>query len=209
MENDVLPQYMQIAISVAKRIAEGEVSVGTKFSGRSKLSSEYSVSPETIRKALQLLRDMRVVDVKEQSGVYVLSADNAKRFLHQFEEKADVLHKRQRLRELLEQQENASRQLAELCRGILDYAKLPGQDADDLPSGSCRVPEDWSGTGKNLGELHFWQLTGATVVAIRRGTAKIVSPGPFAELYGGDRIVFVGDEAAQAAVRRFFYGEDT
>lgn len=204
MENDVLPQYMQIAISVARRIADGEVAEGTKLSGRSKLSSEYNVSPETIRKALRLLGDMRVVEVKEQSGVIVLSADNAKRYLHQFEEKANVLHRRRQLRELLEQQETASRQLAELCRCILDQAKLPAQDAETLPVGTCRVPEDWGDIGRNLGDLRFWQYTGATVVAIRRGASRIISPGPYAELYAGDRVVFVGDEAAQAAVERFF-----
>lgn len=50
MENDSLPQYMQIALSIAGRIAGGDVPEGAKISGRSKLSSEYNVSPETIRK---------------------------------------------------------------------------------------------------------------------------------------------------------------
>ena len=74
MENEELPQYMRIAVSVAGRIADGQLAEGEKLSGRSKLSSEYQVSPETIRKSVQLLRDMQVVTVKEQSGVYVRSA---------------------------------------------------------------------------------------------------------------------------------------
>ena len=52
MENDALPQYMRIARSIAQRIADGELQEGEKLSGRSKLSSEYNVSPETIRKAV-------------------------------------------------------------------------------------------------------------------------------------------------------------
>ena len=68
MENEELPQYMRIAGSVAGRIAEGQFAEGEKLSGRSKLSSEYQVSPETIRKAVQLLRDMQVVTVKERSA---------------------------------------------------------------------------------------------------------------------------------------------
>lgn len=104
MDNDTLPQYIQIALSIARRIAGGDVPEGAKISGRSKLSSEYNVSPETIRKAVRLLGDMRVVDVREQSGVYVLSADNAKRYLHDFEPKLDVFNKRRHLTELLEQQ---------------------------------------------------------------------------------------------------------
>ena len=46
----------------------------------------------------------------------------------------------------------------------------------------------------------FWQSTGSTIVAIRRGQTVILSPGPYAELYGGDVIVLVGTpEAVQAA----------
>lgn len=68
MENDSLPQYMQIALSIAGRIAGGDVPEGAKISGRSKLSSEYNVSPETIRKAVRLLSDMRVVDVGRRAA---------------------------------------------------------------------------------------------------------------------------------------------
>ena len=103
MDNDGLTQYMRIAISVAERIAAGELREGEKISGRSKLSSEYEVSPETVRRAIQLLSDMRVVAVKEQSGVYVLSADNAKRYLQNFENRADLMSKRRKLRELIEE----------------------------------------------------------------------------------------------------------
>ena len=38
MENESLPQYMQIALSIAGRIAGGDVPEGAKISGRSKLS---------------------------------------------------------------------------------------------------------------------------------------------------------------------------
>ena len=54
------------------------------------LASEYGVSPETIRKALRLLADMKVVDVKPQSGAVVLSADSARRYIENFSEDADI-----------------------------------------------------------------------------------------------------------------------
>ena len=53
-------------------------------------------------------------------------------------------------------------------------------------------------------ELQFWQQTGATIVAIHRNLDCIVSPGPCAELYAGDSIVYVGDGQAREAVSRFF-----
>ena len=162
MDNDGLTQYMRIAISVAERIAAGELREGEKISGRSKLSSEYEVSPETVRRAIQLLSDMRVVAVKEQSGVYVLSADNAKRYLQNFENRADLMSKRRKLRELIEEKEALNRRMGELCQSILEDTLYPVQPAETLPTFSCRVPDGWYGIGKNLGDLRFWQATGAT-----------------------------------------------
>ena len=204
MENEELPQYMRIAVSVAGRIADGQLAEGEKLSGRSKLSSEYQVSPETIRKSVQLLRDMQVVTVKEQSGVYVRSAENAKRYLQMVGEKNELRQKKQRLRALLAQQEAVARQVSELCGSILDDSVQPEQAAEQLKTFSCRVPQDWPDAGKTLGSLHFWQATGATVVAIGRAEALSVSPGPYAELCGGDLVIFVGDSEAREAVAQFF-----
>ena len=134
MDNDGLTQYMRIAISVAERIAAGELREGEKISGRSKLSSEYEVSPETVRRAIQLLSDMRVVAVKEQSGVYVLSADNAKRYLQNFENRADLMSKRRKLRELIEEKEALNRRMGELCQSILEDTLYPVQPAETLPT---------------------------------------------------------------------------
>ena len=126
MDNDGLTQYTRIAISLAERIASGQLKEGDKISGRSKLSPEYNVSPETIRRALRLLADMKVVEVKEQSGVYVLSADNARRYLRNFEEKTDMRSKQQQLKQLLARQELLNHQMAALCRDKPD-AGQPAQ----------------------------------------------------------------------------------
>lgn len=209
MENEELPQYMRIAVSVAVRIADGQLAEGEKLSGRSKLSSEYQVSPETIRKSVQLLRDMQVVTVKEQSGVYVRSAENAKRYLQMVGEKNELRQKKQRLRALLAQQEAVARQVSELCGSILDDSVQPEQAAEQLKTFSCRVPQDWPDAGKTLGSLHFWQATGATVVAIARADALTVSPGSYAGLRSEDRILFVGDQEAREAVARFFSKTET
>ena len=201
MDNDGLTQYTRIAISLAERIASGQLKEGDKISGRSKLSPEYNVSPETIRRALRLLADMKVVEVKEQSGVYVLSADNARRYLRNFEEKTDMRSKQQQLKQLLARQELLNHQMAALCRDILDETS---QTPDALPNYYCRIPDDWPHSGTTVGALRFWQATGATIVAIRRGLSYIVSPGPYAELYAGDAVIFVGGVKAREAVSHFF-----
>ena len=201
MDNEGLTQYTRIAISLAERIASGQLKEGDKLSGRSKLSPEYNVSPETIRRTLRLLADMKVVEVKEQSGVYVLSADNARRYLHNFADQTDIRGKQQQLKELLVRQEHLNRQMAALCRDILDETC---QTPDALPNYYCRIPDDWPHSGTTVGALRFWQATGATIVAIRRGLSYIVSPGPYAELYAGDAVIFVGGVKAREAVSHFF-----
>lgn len=201
MDNEGLTQYTRIAISLAERIASGQLKEGDKLSGRSKLSPEYNVSPETIRRTLRLLADMKVVEVKEQSGVYVLSANNARRYLHNFADQTDIRGKQQQLKELLVRQEHLNRQMAALCRDILDETS---QTPDALPNYYCRIPDDWPHSGTTVGALRFWQATGATIVAIRRGLSYIVSPGPYAELYAGDAVIFVGGVKAREAVSHFF-----
>ena len=201
MDNEGLTQFTRIAISLAERIASGQLKEGDKLSGRSKLSPEYNVSPETIRRTLRLLADMKVVEVKEQSGVYVLSADNARRYLHNFADQTDIRGKQQQLKELLVRQEHLNRQMAALCRDILDETS---QTPDALPNYYCRIPDDWPHSGTTVGALRFWQATGATIVAIRRGLSYIVSPGPYAELYAGDAVIFVGGVKAREAVSHFF-----
>ncbi len=201
MDNEGLTQYTRIAISLAERIASGQLKEGDKLSGRSKLSPEYNVSPETIRRTLRLLADMKVVEVKEQSGVYVLSADNARRYLHNFADQTDIRGKQQQLKELLVRQEHLNRQMAALCRDILDETS---QTPDALPNYYCRIPDDWPHSGTTVGALRFWQATGATIVAIRRSLSYIVSPGPYAELYAGDAVIFVGGVKAREAVSHFF-----
>lgn len=74
-------QYREIAADIARRVVTGEFTVGDKLYGRSLMSSEYSVSPETIRRAFRLLEDMKVLEVRPQSGARILSVDSARHYL--------------------------------------------------------------------------------------------------------------------------------
>jgi len=67
----VSPVYSQIALDIALRIARGELKENTKVYGRSVMSSEYGVSPETIRRAMKLLEDMKIVETKQNSGTII------------------------------------------------------------------------------------------------------------------------------------------
>lgn len=197
------PQYMRIALDIAARIASGEIEEGRRISGRSLLSSQYHVSPETVRKAVKLLEDMRVVEVKEKSGVTLGTAESARRFLANFESQREQKELQTRLHELTEQQQSLARELAEVCDKLLQAQATPLPAEKRLPNYESEVLPTSDKVGKSIGSLHFWQATGATIIAIRRGQNTILSPGPYAELQPGDIVVFVGAPEAAKAVARF------
>ena len=208
MDMEPLPQYVRIAVDIASRIVSGEYAEHSKISGRSVLASEYNVSPETVRKAVRLLADMKVVEVQEKKGMVILSADNARRYL----QSASYLQERQQLRsqlkELVEQYRDLGSEIFTTAERLIrsQITPLPADKA--MPSYEVRLMEGSDKVGKTIGQLHFWQATGATVTAIRRHQNVILSPGPYAELYADDVIVFVGPEASVRAVQVFLNGDD-
>ena len=203
MDTDVFPQYLRIALDVAEKIAAGELEERQRLSGRSLLASEYAVSPETVRKALRLLVNMKVVEVREKSGVVVLSRDNARRYLELLRSRQDELERYERFRNLYERYSELGREMMEAGSQLMTARLHPTRSQWALPQYELRVPEGSGAAGKSLRELRFWQGTGATIVAIRRSQETIVSPGPDAELYAGDMVLFVGGPDAPAAAERF------
>ena len=210
MKQTVVPsQYLQIALDIARRIAKGELPEGQRIYGRSLMASEYNVSPETIRRALRLLSDMKVVEVKPQSGVVVLSCDSARRYIESFEESADVRALRRQLKDLLAEYADLSRRLSDTVTALMKSRDTFAAADEPFPNYEVRVPADSALIGRSIGELKFWQSTGGTIVAIRRGQTVILSPGPYAQLYGGDVIVLVGNPAAAQAAHRLVTEKET
>ncbi len=200
MKQTVVPsQYLQIALDLARRIAKGDLPAGSRIYGRSVMASEYNVSPETIRRALRLLADMKVVEVKPQSGAMVLSADSARRYIENFEENADIRALRARLREQMAEYEDLHRRMEETVKALVKSRDTFAAAGEPLPNYEVPVPKDSPCIGQSIGALKFWQSTGGTIVAIRRSQTVILSPGPYAELYAGDVIVLVGSPAAAEA----------
>ena len=196
----VPPHYLQIALDLARRIARTELPEGSQLYGRSLLASEYNVSPETIRRAVRLLANMKVVAVKPQSGVVVLSTDSARRYIANFEENAGERALRSQLKALAEEHEALGRRLNETVAALSRQWEAASETP--FPNYEIPVPADSPLIGKTVGESRFWQCTGGTIVAIRRGRSLILSPGPYMEFYGGDAIILVGSPAAVAAARK-------
>ena len=207
MDIEPLPQYVRIAMDIASRIEAGDFEENQKISGRSVIASEYNVSPETARKAIRLLADMKVVEVKEKKGIYILSADNAKRYLENTSHLQERYQLRMELRSLVEEYRDVGRRISDVAERLMQAHATPLPWEKSVPNYEVRLSETSDKIGLSIGELHFWQATGATIVAVRRNQNTILSPGPYAELYAGDTVVFTGDEKSVAAVQSFLNGK--
>ncbi len=185
---------------------QGDLTAGKKFSGRSLFASEYAVSPETIRRAMKLLSDMKVVDIKDKSGVYILSTDNASRFLKNFEGWNEQREARKKLKDLISQGEQINRTILEAYLRIEKSLDAVTTADRQIPTFETRIGSQSKLNGKNLGSLQFWQSTGATIIAIRRAQNLIVSPCPYAEIYHGDVLLYVGDASTVQTVEQFLNG---
>lgn len=199
------PIYAQIALDVASRIARGELKENTKVYGRSLMSSEYGVSPETIRRALKLLADMEIVDIKHNSGVVITSREKAIKYVEKFSAKADILTQQNRLKELMQQHRSLEASIMETVDSIVSMSDRFSR-TNPFQNYDVQVPEGSHIIGKTISELGFWQRTGATIIAIRRGDKILLSPGPYADFMALDTIVFVGDVSVPNAVKEFIEG---
>ncbi|MDD2261343.1 MAG: TrkA C-terminal domain-containing protein [Clostridia bacterium] len=201
------PQYQMIARDIAKRITDNEWTENQMISGRSLLSSEYKVSPETIRRALALLVDMKVVYVKKNSGVNILSKDNAKRYLSSFDEMKDQMDMQSELKDLIEKNDEINREMHDLLAKIIKLQSTILYSNPNIPYYEIKVSSNSNIIGKNIKDIKFWQKTEATIIAIRRGKNLIISPGPKAEIYENDTVVIVGSQKAAQKAADYINGK--
>jgi len=198
----VPPVYSQIALDIALRITRGELKENTRVYGRSVMSSEYGVSPETIRRAMKLLEDMQIVEVKQNSGVLILSAQKAQKYVERFSAQNDIRSIQKNLNELLQQQQDLCRQITVVADSIVRINEKFSQ-TNPFNNYEASVPTDSPRIGKTLDNLKFWQQTSATIIAIRREGKIILSPGPYAVLQPNDILIFAGDIKTIEAVNDF------
>ena len=199
-------RYQQIALDIAQRIVNKEFAVGEKIHGRSVLASMYNVSPETIRKAVALLQEMDVLYVNQGSGIIINSIDKAYNFIQRFKYLDSINSLKHDLDKLINEKDEINKKIEEILHNIIEFAdKLknlsPYNPIEVEVSGNSKY------IGKTISELKFWQNTGGTVVALRKGNDLIISPGPFAVLEEGDVIVVVGGNNILSDVDKFINGK--
>ena len=186
------PAYLKIALDIASRIVNGDFIEGKKLSGRSTLVGIYNVSPETIRRSIALLQDMDVVVVEEKSGITIKSKTNASSFLEKFKTKNEFATIKHNIYSLIEDKKKLESKLENKINDLIEFATQLRNVGLIVPYESLVEPNSLI-IGKTLGELDFWNNTGATIIGVKREGKLYLSPGPYLAIKNGDIIVYVGE----------------
>lgn len=200
----ILPKYQQIAISIAERIVSNQYPVGSKIHARSTLANTFSVSPETARKAVNVLVDLDIMEAKHGSGVVVASKEKASNFLEQFKDVQDIQEIKQDLLTSIDTQKKELNNLSHLLDLLVSQTKRINQTNPLLPS-ELKLTENACYLNRTVSDLNLWHETTATIIAISHENELLVSPGPYAVLRAGNTLHFVGDEYAKQRLFNFFY----
>ncbi|WP_211748227.1 TrkA C-terminal domain-containing protein [Paenibacillus sp. Marseille-Q4541] len=194
--------YKSIALDIAQRIVSGEFKAQSKLSGRSLLAGQYHVSPETIRKAIGLLKEENIVSVSQGKEIIVLSEEKAHEYITKYNYLKSAYTLQQDLQTLLEEKKKIDTRFETLLHEIIEASDRL-QNLKPYRPVEIKIKEDSHIVGNTIGNLLFWQNTGATIIALRRGTDVSISPGPHVVLRENDVLIAVGDEKMYERTDRF------
>jgi K+/H+ antiporter YhaU regulatory subunit KhtT len=203
-EQITIPRYLKIAVDISARIASGDIQQGEKLKGRSVLSTEYNVSPETIRRAMSILSDKKVVEIALGSGIVVSSKENAIQFLKNFKDDESVAELRMKLSQMLDRRRSMDEEISSLTKQIIDLYKYKRSDL--ITPVEIPLPSSSPVIGKSIGALEVWHNTGATIIGVIQEKSIIISPGPYYEFVQSDKILIVGDENVIERFNAFING---
>lgn len=200
--NSSQPVYAQIALDIASRIAREDLKENTRISGRSLMSSEYGVSPETIRRSLGLLEETGIVEVRHNSGAIIKSKQQALLYLERFSGNNDVHRLKHELKLMMAERSKLDDKIVSLVNQIADLNQKYSY-SDPLMKFEIPIPVGSHIVGKTIGESTFWQNTQATIIAINREGKMILSPGASATFMAKDVLIVIGDIQLADNVKEF------
>ncbi|MCK9252190.1 MAG: GntR family transcriptional regulator [Clostridiales bacterium] len=201
-EKAYTPVYAQISLDLAAKIASGKLAEGEKISGRSGLAGLYHVSPETIRRAIQLLEDIDIVRTRAGSGIFVVSREQALAYVKRHQAMTGFREIRDEINQLVRQKEDIEARIKHLIVQLEDQASRL-QNILPLYPYEVRVPDDSPFIGVRVDDSKFWQNTGGTIIAIKRGDVITNSPGPYAIFRAGDILLVTGDNGVDLRCEDF------
>jgi K+/H+ antiporter YhaU regulatory subunit KhtT len=183
-------KYEKIALDIAYSIQNDEYKIGEMVKGRSTLSGKYSVSPETIRRALTLLEELQVVNVIEKKGILIKSKEAANTFIKEYQSKDRILSLREEISKLMDEKKAIEKSVLERLDSVIEQAMLLRNIGIIYPL-ELKVSEKSHLVGKSIGEARFWNHTGATIIGINRSGHLYLSPGPKLVFLHYDIILYV------------------
>ena len=190
-ESDSAARYIKIAQDICSKIVDGEYPEGSLIKGRSVLASLYNVSPETIRKSVNMLAKEGVGNIKKRVGIFVLSYLHAQQFQEKWKDKTLVRNKYNDLLKLLDEKKELDEKIDNAIKDMRDSFSYQVKESVQLQE--IAIPENSWIDGKTIGDVYFYNYTEATIVAVvdaQDGLAKC-SPGPDYVLHGNDKLVIV------------------
>ena len=200
----VTPVYQHIAADLAAQIASGRYQLHDKVYARSTIASQYGVSAETARRAINVLADMDIVDTAKGSGVTIKSKENAIRFVKQFNDVKTVTDLKREIQEIIERQKQENALLQDRVSDLINRTDRFKSINPFVPF-EILIASHTPYLNKTISEINFWHHTAATIIAIRRVDQLMMSPGPYAVLRAGDTVYFIGDEDCLERVRSYLY----
>ncbi len=189
------PIYLQVAVDVAGRVAREELKLGQKISGRTTLAGEYNVSSETIRKAMRLLSDVNIVEVKHGHGIYVSSLKRAEEFIDRYRIKASVNELKEELIDLMKQRDAIEIKMNETMNSIVDYTSR-FKNSDHISVNEYYLDYDKLIYEKSIRELDFKKNTGITLVGIKRDGITMLSPDDEEIIKAKDKLLYTGIQSS-------------
>jgi len=188
------PRYIKIAQDVCGKILTGEYPEGTLLKGRSILGASYGVSPETVRKALNILEKEKVVSSKRGVGVFVDSVLHAQEFANKWKAETQIKDKYADLEKLLNEQKDLQAKINAAIDDMKD--SFTYQTTEAIKFSQAEVPQNCWLNGKTIGDVYFYNYTEATIVAIvGEDNITRTSVGPDYVLHNGDKIIFVSKDS--------------
>jgi K+/H+ antiporter YhaU regulatory subunit KhtT len=188
----ILSRYEKIALDIAYSIAHLEFEEGSLINGRSTLAGKYAVSPETIRRSIKLLEDMSVVESIDKVGIRIKSTTQAQLFIQDYQSKDKILTLRESINTLIIEREKLNHAIIEKVDTIIEQS-LTLRNMGIIYPLEYQVGPHSHIVGKRIGEVRFWEYTGATIIGINRGGKLFLSPGPNHIFAENDIIVYVGN----------------
>lgn len=198
------PAYQKISITLIDRIASGYYQEGQKLSIRSDITSEFKVSPETARKAVNYLVKLGIMHSYHGSGTVVASKDRALQYIKNNKDEIVIDQLHTEIVQSLSEQQQSWKIFQQKVTQLIDHSH---QMRLNNPFNPFEIYLDSTANylGRSIESLNLWQETHATLVALERQDKLILSPNPNSQLKEKDILYFVGEPQTIAIIKDFFY----